>query len=172
MSEVNVWKGTPSQIDNLFVFCFLLVISALSWPLFSELLVWLSTKTYISYGIYKVILSLSIVFTVTPLLFIFWRWLSTRMTVTEITSQRIINRSGVLNRNVDEVELYRVKDYRIEKPLKLGMFGLSNIVMVTSDRLNPTITISAVRGGEKLRDAIRSVVESRRAEKGVREIDT
>lgn len=111
-------------------------------------------------------------FLIIPIFIMFWKWLTTKMTVTEITSQRLIKRTGVLNRQVDEIELYRVKDYRVEKPFSLSIFGLSNITIVTSDELTPVVTIRAVRDGEGLRDTIRAIVEKRREEKGVREIDT
>lgn len=107
-----------------------------------------------------------------PIFIIFWKWLTTKMTVTELTTQRLIKRTGVLNRQVDEIELYRVKDYRVEKPLSLSIFGLSNVTIVTSDQLTPVVTIRAVSDGEGLRNTIRTIVEKRRAEKGVREIDT
>lgn len=121
---------------------------------------------------FSYIFLLLISFLVVPLFIIFWKWLSTRMTITEITNQRLIKRTGVLNRQIDEVELYRIKDYRLDRPLSLRIFGLSNISLVTSDELNPTVTIRAVRDGEALRNTIRSLVEKRREEKGVREIDT
>lgn len=111
-------------------------------------------------------------FLVVPIFIIFWKWLSTRATITELTNQRIIKRTGVLNKQIDEVELYRVKDYRVEKPLGLRIFGLSNVKLITSDELVPIVTIRAVSNGEALRNTIRNIVEQRREEKGVREFDT
>lgn len=111
------------------------------------------------------------VFLVFPVIIIFWIWLSTKMRRTELTTQRLIMRSGVLNKVIDEVELYRVKDYRIERPFWMNIFGLGNISLITSDRLNEVVTIRAVEKPEELRDKIRNIVELRRAEKGVREMD-
>lgn len=110
-------------------------------------------------------------FLVFPLIIIFWVWLSTKMTKTELSTQRLIIRTGVLNKVVDEVELYRVKDYRIERPFLLNIFGLGNVQLVTSDRLNEVVTIRAVTDPEGLRNKIRDIVEVRRSEKGVREMD-
>lgn len=111
-------------------------------------------------------------FLIVPIFIIFWKWLSTRANITELTNERIIKRTGVLNKQIDEVELYRVKDYRVEKPLSLRVFGLSNVKLITSDELVPVVTIRAVSNGEALRNTIRNIVEQRREEKGVREFDT
>lgn len=111
-------------------------------------------------------------FLIVPIFIIFWKWLSTRANITELTNERIIKRTGVLNKQIDEVELYRVKDYRVEKPLSLRVFGLSNVKLITSDELVPIVTIRAVSNGEALRNTIRNIVEQRRDEKGVREFDT
>ena len=61
------------------------------------------------------------------------RWWVTKCTTYELTSQRLRIRSGVLNRRVDELELYRVKDYAMEQPLLLRMVGLGNLTLADSD---------------------------------------
>jgi uncharacterized membrane protein YdbT with pleckstrin-like domain len=62
------------------------------------------------------------------------RWWVTKCTTYELTSQRLRIRSGVLNRRVDELELYRVKDYAMEQPLMLRLVGLGNLTMITSSK--------------------------------------
>ncbi|MDC1448359.1 hypothetical protein N8218_01765 [bacterium] len=48
-----------------------------------------------------------------PLGYAGWIWLQTRARIFEFTSERIRIYEGVLNQDIDEVELYRVKDTRI-----------------------------------------------------------
>ena len=72
---------------------------------------------------------------------------------------------------MDELELYRVKDYRLENPFFLRMFSLGNIVLETSDRSSPVVRINAIQNAEELREKIRNCVETRRDQKGVREVD-
>jgi len=79
--------------------------------------------------------------------------------------------SGVLNKHVDELELYRVKDYKLVQPFFLRILSLSNIVLETSDRSNPTITIRAIPDGNDVREQIRKLVEDLRQLRGVREVD-
>lgn len=108
---------------------------------------------------------------VVPLLVLLWQWLVIRNTVYELTSERLKLRRGVLNKHLDEVELYRVRDYQLERPLYLRLFGLGNISLRTSDRSHPSVRLRAVRDGEQLYERIRAAVEQCRATKGVRELD-
>ncbi|MBK8443518.1 MAG: PH domain-containing protein [Sphingobacteriales bacterium] len=67
--------------------------------------------------------------------------------------------------------MYRVKDYTVEEPFELRIFHLANIVLVSSDKSLPSITLYAISEAETLRDHIRYHVERLRAAKGVREVD-
>ena len=91
--------------------------------------------------------------------------------VFEFTSERLRIYEGILNQEINEVELYRVKDTRLEKPFWLRIFGLSNIVLQTSDRSLPEVNIRAVRNGIEIREKLRKQVETLRDKKRVREVD-
>ncbi len=106
-----------------------------------------------------------------PLFVILWKWLVVKNTKYELTSQRLRTRYGVLNKKMDELELYRVKDYKVEQPFFLRMFSLGNITLETSDKSNPIVLIEAVPDVEELREKLRTHVEERRDNKRVREID-
>jgi uncharacterized membrane protein YdbT with pleckstrin-like domain len=108
---------------------------------------------------------------VIPLFIMLWQWLVVRNTIYELTSERLRLRRGVLNKHLDEVELYRVRDYQFEQPFFLRLFGLGNIMLQTSDRSHPAVRLRAVRDGEQLYETIRKAVEESRASKGVRELD-
>jgi uncharacterized membrane protein YdbT with pleckstrin-like domain len=100
-----------------------------------------------------------------------WQWLVVRNTIYELTTERLKLRRGVLNKHMDEVELYRVRDYQLEQPLFLRLFGLGNIALQTSDRSHPVLRLRAIRNGEQLYEQIRAAVEECRTRKGVRELD-
>lgn len=53
-------------------------------------------------------------FLVFPLFIILWKWLVVKNTKYEITTERLRTRHGVLSKKTDELELYRVKDYKME----------------------------------------------------------
>jgi uncharacterized membrane protein YdbT with pleckstrin-like domain len=100
-----------------------------------------------------------------------WRWLVTRCTHYEVTSERLVHEYGVLNKRVEELELYRVKDTAFDQPFWLRLVGLGHVVLRTSDRSDPVFVIRAVREGRALRENLRSLVEKLREKKGVRELD-
>jgi uncharacterized membrane protein YdbT with pleckstrin-like domain len=117
------------------------------------------------------ILWLLLFWLVIPLFILLWQWLVIRNTVYELTSERLKLRRGVLNKHLDEVELYRVRDYKLEQPFFQRLFGLGNIVLQTSDRSHPSVRLRAIRDGEQLYERVRAAVEECRARKGVRELD-
>lgn len=99
------------------------------------------------------------------------RWWITKSTTYELTSQRLRIRSGILNRRVDELELYRVKDYAMEQPLLLRLVGLGNLTMITSDATNPHVWMKAIPEVETVREKLRTAVQAERDRKRVRELD-
>ncbi|MBT6398369.1 MAG: PH domain-containing protein [Verrucomicrobia bacterium] len=106
-----------------------------------------------------------------PFFYAGWLCLGTKLMVFEFTSERLRIYEGILNQKINEVELYRVKDTRLEKPFWLRIFGLSNIVLQTSDRSLPEVNIRAVRNGIEIREKLRKQVETLRDKKRVREVD-
>ena len=112
--------------------------------------------------------------------FILWSWtliipiiiyLKTRFTVYEITNQRIKLKTGILNQEIDECELYRVRDYKVVKPFFQRIFGLGKIELVTSDRSNSNINLNGIKDPENLYNLIRDNVEKIRRKTGTRELD-
>ena len=112
--------------------------------------------------------------------FILWSWtllipiviyLKTRFTVYEVTNQRIKLKTGILNQEIDECELYRVRDYKIVKPFFQRIFGLGKIELVTSDRSNSNINLNGIKDPENLYNLIRDNVEKIRRKTGTRELD-
>lgn len=100
-----------------------------------------------------------------------WRVLQILTTKYTLTSERLRVSTGVLSKQIEEVELYRVKDSRLEIPFFLRLFGLAHIVIFSSDRSTRQLRLRAVADAELLRNQIRGLVEKRRELKGVRELD-
>ena len=107
-----------------------------------------------------------------PLFMSLARYLQTRFTRIEITSERIRITVGVFSRRMEELELYRVKDTSIAEPFLLRvLFKLGHLVLRTSDASNPLLVIPALPDVRHLREELRGCVEKIRAVKGVRELD-
>lgn len=162
--ERVVWQGTPSQIVNLsqyllwgLVFVVLLVAGVALLR---------SMDTVPGYAI-----GLLCAMAAVPLAIAAWKWLVVATTEYELTTQRLRTRRGVFNKHLDELELYRVRDYKLEQPFFLRLFSLSSVILQTSDSSNPTLVLRAIPRGEVLREEMRTYVEESRMRRGVREVD-
>jgi uncharacterized membrane protein YdbT with pleckstrin-like domain len=98
-------------------------------------------------------------------------YLKTRCTDYALSNERLFLKTGVLSRHEDQIELYRVKDTRLEQPFALRVVGLSNVVISTSDASHPLLVLSAIKNGQEVREHLRSHVEKARDKKRVRELD-
>lgn len=141
--ETHVWEGRPSQVVNLFHFLGAGVVAAAAAFLFPPLVV-------------------------IPAGYALWKYLVVHNTKYELTTQRLITHSGVLNKNTDELELYRVRDLQHQQPFLLRLFGLGDVAVVSSDTLTPVVPIFAQPDSKDLREQLRTLVERRREEKGTR----
>ena len=100
-----------------------------------------------------------------------WIYLTTRFTKYELNSERLIIKKGILSQNIEETELYRIKDYSIFKPFFLRIFGLGNLVLTSSDKNNKYVSLLAIKDVEKIKDLIRGHVEKSRKRTGTKEVD-
>jgi uncharacterized membrane protein YdbT with pleckstrin-like domain len=156
-------KGAePSRIDAVF--------ASGSPDMSNETSVWSGTPSQVI-NLPTFIVCGLLVWLIVPLFVALWKWLVVRNTRYELTSERLKTRTGVINKKMDELELYRVRDYKFEQPLMLRIFSLGNVILQTSDRTNPVVVLRAIRNAEQLREEIRTLVEACRRAKGVRELD-
>lgn len=134
---------------------------------------WVGTPSHVtSLGLY--VLCILFCWLIVPIVVAFVRWLQIRNHVYEVTTQRIRETTGIFNKQTDDLELYRVKDMRLDQPFFLRLFGAGTIVMLTSDRTSENFMLKGIRpegGPRALLDQIRKHVEIRRDVKRVREVD-
>jgi uncharacterized membrane protein YdbT with pleckstrin-like domain len=151
--ETSLWKGHSSQWIHFwyYLMCILFAAAALGGIPFTS--------------------GLSALGLIVPAGLWLVRWWTNRTTVYELTTQRLRIRRGILNRRLDELELYRVKDYVLEQPLLLRFLGLGNLTLVTSDASTPTVELRAIGNAEEVRELLRNAVQTERDRKRVRELD-
>ena len=89
----------------------------------------------------------------------------------EITAEELRHYSGIFRRKHEFIENYRIKDYRIERPLIYRMFGLGNLIIYTSDKTTFIFRMDAIRDPEEKYKILRGLVELSRREKHVFEVD-
>jgi uncharacterized membrane protein YdbT with pleckstrin-like domain len=101
------------------------------------------------------------------------KWLDNICTTYELTGERLIIRSGIFSKSIDEIELYRVKDIRMTYSLIGGWAGIGTIIIASSDPTTSSgpLVIRDVMDAERRRETIRNLVDKARQRRGVREID-
>jgi membrane protein YdbS with pleckstrin-like domain len=101
-----------------------------------------------------------------------WKYLRVRSIKYELTTQRLIIRSGLLSRSIADIELYRVLDTGFHQSLWKRLIGIGDVVLLSSDRTQRLQIIRAVADARDVRKALRSLVERRRSQSGVLLIET
>jgi membrane protein YdbS with pleckstrin-like domain len=78
-----------------------------------------------------------------------------KMTYYEVNSNRIEHSRGILERRVDNLDMFRVMDLKLHRTILDCMFGIGQVTLITSDKTDPEFTFRKVRGCRKLYDAIK-----------------
>jgi uncharacterized membrane protein YdbT with pleckstrin-like domain len=107
-----------------------------------------------------------------PIPWAIWRWLVVKNTVFTLTNQRLTIRRGVFNRTTDDLELYRVRDTRLEQTFWERMFGVGEVILYTTDASTPELHLTWLKDAALLREAVRKLSEERRDEKRVRTLES
>ena len=89
----------------------------------------------------------------------------------EVDSEELRCYSGIFRRKHEIIELYRVKDFLIERPLIHRLLGLGNLTIYTSDKTTPVLRMQAIKEPEEKYKILRGLVELNRREKHVFEVD-
>ena len=140
----------------------------------NEKIIWQGNSSLISnFGSFMIgiILTLTVVGAIVGIPYIIWTYLVIKNKKYELTQERLILKSGVLNKKIEELELFRVRDYSIEKPFIYNMFGLGNIMLTSSDKTNPYIKLEALKDIENLKNKIRNAVQITRKNNGVKDLE-
>ena len=137
-AENLLWSGTPSQVTNFGAFVI--------WGLLACTLVLAPVAFFV----------------------ILWKYLAVKNQVYELTNQRLKMHSGVLSKRIEELELYRVRDTQFEQPFFLRLFGLGNVILLTTDTTSPEVIVPAIPNAQAIREQIRYAVEETRDSKRVR----
>lgn len=156
--EKTLWAGSPSQLVNLpaYVLCAVGVGVCLG----AALVLRGRATDAVVYGLAGAALI--------PVVIAAAKWVLLKTRHYELTTERLRVRTGLLSRRTDEVELYRVKDYVLVEPFWLRLFGLGDLVVNTTDDINPNVVLAAVPQAAQVRDELRKHVELCRDRKRVR----
>jgi uncharacterized membrane protein YdbT with pleckstrin-like domain len=90
----------------------------------------------------------------------------------KITSQRVVIERGLLSKRMEQIDLYRVVDFVVERPFGQRIMGTGNLVLEAMDKTTPEVRLDHLKTDvvalyERLREATQ--VEKQR--RGVRVVD-
>ncbi len=106
-------------------------------------------------------------------LIILFKWIENLRLTYELTDDRLILRRGIFIKSIDEIELYRVKDIRLDFTLINQWAGIGTITITSSDETTRTapLVLRDIDKAHARRETLRSMVDSARQKRRVREVD-
>ncbi len=101
------------------------------------------------------------------------RWLQNMGSAYAITDQRLIVRRGLFMKSIDEIELYRIKDVRVDFSLINQITDIGTITLTSTDRTtgDRNFVLRDVPAARERREGLRKLVDRARQRRGVRELD-
>jgi uncharacterized membrane protein YdbT with pleckstrin-like domain len=111
--------------------------------------------------------------TALALVIILGKWLQNMAAKYQITPERLIVYRGILLKSIDEIELYRIKDVRMNFSLLNQWAGIGTICLASSDETTRVgdLVMPHVEKARARREELRRLVDAARQRRGVREID-
>lgn len=107
------------------------------------------------------------------LLIILIKWVQNLAAKYEVTPERLIIRRGIIRKSIDEIELYRIKDVRIDFTIINQLAGIGRITISSSDETtrHGDLVLADVERARERRETMRRLVDTARQQRRVREID-
>jgi uncharacterized membrane protein YdbT with pleckstrin-like domain len=84
-----------------------------------------------------------------------------------LTDERLIIESGILSKNIDEIELFRIKDTKLSQGLFQRFVGLGDIKVTSTDE-TADLTMTCLPNAKEKREQLRTLSNEARTKKGVR----
>jgi uncharacterized membrane protein YdbT with pleckstrin-like domain len=89
------------------------------------------------------------------LLILFYKALKLKMIYYEVVADRIEFSRGILDRRVDNIDMFRVVDLKLRKNLIDCIFGVGTVALITTDKTDPEFVFEKVRDSRTLYDSIK-----------------
>lgn len=114
-----------------------------------------------------------LLFSALGLLVLLVKWVQNLAATYEITEERVIIHRGIVFKSIDEIELYRVKDVRLDFTLLNQWAGIGTMCVSSSDETTRAgdLLMRHVEQARERREQLRRLVDAARQKRGVREFD-
>jgi len=99
-------------------------------------------------------------------------WLKQRGRHYRITSERVVVEQGIFSKRMDQIDIYRINDYVVERPFGQRIMGTGNLILHTMDRSSPQMRLDHLAiDVTTLYEQLRGATETQKRQRGVRVID-
>lgn len=100
------------------------------------------------------------------------RWWHRGSKLYRITTRRIVVETGVLSKRLEQIDLYRIADYTVDRPFLQRVMGTGNLLLKTFDKSTPELHVREIKTDVvALYEQLRAATEAEKAKRGVRMID-
>ncbi len=100
-----------------------------------------------------------------------YKYIEVSMWVYVISKDTILERKGVFNITEEQVQCFRIKSIKVERPFLMRLVGLSIIQIRTSEEFKPNFTFYAIENGEMVKNILDASAQVNRTKFKVKEID-
>lgn len=90
----------------------------------------------------------------------------------KITTQRVVIERGLFSKRMEQIDLYRVVDFVVERPFGQRIMGTGNLVLEAMDKTTPEVRITAIKTDVMaLYERLRYATQQEKLRRGVRVVD-
>lgn len=75
-----------------------------------------------------------------------------------ITSQRIMVKTGLIGKDLEEIELLRVNDFSVEQSILERILGIGTLTVFSDDASSPQLLFRKIRKAQSVKDILRQAV--------------
>lgn len=96
-------------------------------------------------------------------------WWRARAVKYRVTTRRVVVETGILSKRLEQIDLYRINDYSVERPVLQRLLGTGNLLLKTVDKTTPEIVLRGIATDVvALYEKLRAATEADKLRRGVR----
>lgn len=110
-------------------------------------------KLIVSIGYYRILAGWVLIGI--TVLWLAFKAINLKMIYYEVSADRIEWRRGILDRKVDNIDMFRVVDLKLRRNIFDCIFGIGKVVLITSDKTDPVFKFEKIHYSRELYDIIK-----------------
>ena len=95
-------------------------------------------------------------------------WYLVASTRYRLTTQRLFAQTGLIAKNLEEIELFRVKDVTLSQGVLDRLLGVGTVTVLSTDDTAPELALEGIRDPLAAKEALRTAFRAARQREGMR----